>query len=47
MNADPNLATVSIARRRWLIGSGSKLAAALGAGTVANLLNVHPAFAAD
>ncbi len=44
MNTDP---TVSNARRRWVIGSGSTLAAALGAGTVGNLLSVRPAHAAD
>ncbi|MEP7101087.1 MAG: DUF1501 domain-containing protein [Burkholderiales bacterium] len=47
MNATLNESTVSNARRRWLIGSGGTLAAALGAGTVANLLNVRPAYAAD
>lgn len=40
-------ANLSTARRRWLIGSGSTLAAALGAGTVGNLLSVRPARAAD
>ena len=34
-------------RRRWLMGSGATLASALGAGTVANLLNARPAYAAD
>lgn len=51
MKTDPmnamNEATLSTARRRWLIGSGSTLAAALGAGTVGNLLSVRPAHAAD
>ena len=42
-----NEATLSTARRRWLIGSGGTLAAALGAGTVGNLLSVRPARAAD
>jgi uncharacterized protein (DUF1501 family) len=42
-----NESTLSTARRRWLIGSGSTLAAALGAGTVGNLLSVRPARAAD
>jgi len=44
--ATMNDAHISNARRRWLIGSGSTLAAALGAGTVGNLLNVRPAYAA-
>jgi uncharacterized protein (DUF1501 family) len=35
------------ARRRWLTGSGATLAAALGAGTVSNLMGVRPAYAAD
>ena len=39
--------TLSSARRRWLIGSGGTLAAALGAGTIGNLVTVRPAFAAD
>ena len=42
-----NESNLSLARRRWLIGSGSTLAAALGAGTLGNLLNVRPAYAAD
>jgi len=51
MKTDPmnamNQETLSTARRRWLIGSGGTLAAALGAGTVGNLLSVRPAHAAD
>ena len=47
MNTLTNDPNVSTARRRWLIGSGSTLAAALGAGTVGNLLSVRPARAAD
>ena len=47
MNTSMNDSTLSNARRRWLIGSGSTLAAALGAGTVGNLLSVRPAYAAD
>lgn len=42
-----NESNLSLARRRWLIGSGTTLAAALGAGTLGNLLNVRPAYAAD
>ena len=38
----------SVARRRWLMGSGATLAGALGAGTLGNLLlNARPAYAAD
>jgi len=47
MNATMNDSDISNPRRRWLIGSGSTLAAALGAGTVGNLLSVRPARAAD
>ena len=47
MNTTTPDAHTSNARRRWLIGSGSTLAAALGAGTVGNLLSIRPAFAAD
>ena len=51
MNATPNAtltdALDSIARRRWMKRSGTTLAAALGAGTVGNLLSVRPAYAAD
>ncbi|HSI51249.1 MAG TPA: DUF1501 domain-containing protein [Ideonella sp.] len=37
----------SPARRQWLRRSGGMLAASLGAGSVANLLSVGPAYAAD
>ena len=47
MNPTLDEPTLSCARRRWLIGSGGTLAAALGAGTVGNLLSVRPAYAAD
>jgi uncharacterized protein (DUF1501 family) len=47
MNANPNVAPESGARRRWMKHSGTTLAAALGAGTLGNLLNVRPAYAAD
>jgi uncharacterized protein (DUF1501 family) len=47
MNDTRNNHPASAARRRWLMGSGATLAGALGAGTVANLMSVRPAHAAD